>query len=403
MNKNNNLQLPELVEVTQSRLEELGYSIKYRHYIRAVYNKLIRYAEENGVKYMSATVQEEFARDVYGINIYEKLPDRDHVVRSTTMLLDIQETGTISVRKKRDNGFPERLASIFEAFFDATKEGKKDSTLETYRRYIMVIARYLEEVKTNDASDVTKETVSDFILTLSRFCGATSKRIVAIFSSFLTFAYENGYMSENIASACMKPRYYQDSRIPPVFSKDEIAKMLAQINRDTPEGKRDYAMLLLASRTGLRSCDVMNLKLENLRFDTDSIEISQIKTGEMLVLSLSEDVGLALIEYLKNARPNVSSKYVFLRIRAPFTPYTARTNKLVEKYMKKAGIKNLENRQPGLRALRHSLASAMLENGVSIYSIKEQLGHKNTNTTMNYVKIDLTELRGCALEVPANV
>lgn len=395
--------LADLIDITMSKLEELGYSVKYRKYIRAAYNKLRRYAEEKDEKHMSARVQENFVRDIYGLNIHEKLPDKDYVVRCTTMLLDMQETGEISFRKRPDHEFPEKLAPIFNAFFDSTKEGKKNSTLDTYRRYIMVIAQYLDEIKANNIFDVTKETVSNFILTLARFSGATSKRIVAIFSCFLTFAYENGYMAENITSACMKTRYYQDSRIPPVFSKDEIAKMLAQINRDTPAGKRDYAMLLLASRTGLRSCDVMNLKLENLRFDTDSIEISQIKTGGMLVLSLSEEVGLAIIEYLKNARPNVSSKYVFLRVRAPFTPYIARTNKLVEKYMKKAGIQNLENRQPGLRALRHSLASAMLENGVSIYNIKEQLGHKNTNTTMNYVKIDLTELQGCALELPVNV
>lgn len=398
-----NIELPlltELINITQAKLEELEYSKKYREYIRAVYNKLKRYAEEAGLKYMSVQLQEDFAHDVYGIDIHKQRPNRDHVIRCTTMLLDMQDSGEISARIKPSNAFPPKLAPLLEAFYDATSEGKKESSLDTYRRYIMVIAKYLDGIGISSFTEVTKETISDFILTLSRFSGATAKREVAIFSSLLTFAYENRYMTENLVSVCMKARFYRDSRIPSVFSKDEIAQTLGQIDRNSPDGKRDYAMLLLASRTGLRSCDIINLKLESLRFDTDTIEISQKKTGKILVLPLIEEVGLALIDYLKNARPEGSSGYVFLRVRAPFVPYKARTNKIVEKYMKKADIVNLENRQPGLRALRHSLASSMLENGASIYAIKEYLGHEDTNTTMGYTKIDLIQLRKCALEVP---
>ena len=404
MTKNNNLPLlPDLIAITVSKLEALGYSKKYRGYIKVVYNNLRHYAEEVGAKHMTDKLQEDFARDVYDIDIRGVIPLRDYVVRSTTMLLDMQDTGTISAGKKPNNAFPNKIAPVFDAFFNTTKEGKKDSTLETYRRYIMVIAQYLDGVGINDISEVNKDMVSDFILTLSRYCGSSAKRTVSIFSDFLMFAYENGYMNENISSACMKTRFYHDNRIPSVFSKDEIERMLAQINRETPEGKRDYALLLLASRTALRSCDVIGLKLRNLRFDTDTIEISQNKTGKLLVLPLTEEVGCALLDYLMNARPEVANDYVFLRVRAPFGPYKARTNKLVEKYMIKAGIENLKNRQPGLRALRHSLASGMLENGVSIYEIKDYLGHESTNTTMNYVKIDLHELRKCTLEVPVNV
>jgi len=404
MIKNNSAPpLSELTAITLLKLKELGYSEKYQGVIKAVYNKLLRYAEKNKAEHMTSKLQEDFARDIYGIDIHGAIPLRDYVVRSTTMLLDMQHTGEISSRRKPSSAFPGNAAPVFEAFFDATKEGKKDSTLVTYRRYIMVIAQYFDGMGIKDISDVSKDMVSDFILTLSKYCAATAKRTVSILSDFLMFAHENGHMHENIASACTKTRYYHDNRIPPVFTKEEIERMLSQVNRDTPEGKRDYALLLLASRTALRSCDVINLRLSDLRYDTDTIEISQNKTGKLLVLPLTEEVGVALLDYLQNARPTVANDYVFLRVRAPFGPYKARTNKLVEKYMIRAGIENLENRQPGLRALRHSLASGMLENGVSIYSIKDYLGHESTNTTMGYVKIDFSELRKCALEVPANV
>ncbi len=390
----------ELIEITKAKLIEEGYSQKYRNYIRAVYNKLLKYADKVGASHMSEQLQEDFARDVYGIDVKGKIPKRDYVVRCTNMLLDMQNKGEISIRMQPKHDFPMKLAPVFGEFYNTTKEGKGKSTLITYRYYLMLIAKYLDSIGITDISEVTKEIVSDFTLTLSKYTGATANRILAIFSKLLNYAYEKGYTIENISATCMKVRLYRDNKIPSVFTKEEVEQTLSQIDRETKMGKRDYALLLLSARTGLRSGDIRKLKFKNVRFDTNTIEISQNKTGKMLVLPLTEEVGLAIIDYLKNARPNVQNEYIFLKTRAPFDEFRGRMNTITKKYMRMANIENLENRRPGFHSFRHSLASSMLETGTSIYTIKEYLGHDNTNTTMGYMKIDLTQLQKCALEVP---
>ena len=392
--------IAELIEITKSKLIEEDYSQKYRNYIRAVYNKLLKYTDKIGASHMSKQLQEDFARDVYGIDVKGKIPKRDYVVRCTNMLLDMQNEGKISIRKKPKHGFPVGLAPIFNEFYDANKEGKGDSTLITYRYYLMVTAKHLDSIGITDISEVTKEIVSDYTLTLSKFTGATANRILSIFSKLLNYAYENGYTIENISTACMKVRLYRDNKIPSVFTIEEIERTLSQIDRKTKMGKRDYALLLLSARTGLRSGDIRRLKFKNVRFDSNTIEISQNKTCKMLVLPLSEEVGFAIIDYLKNARPNVQNEFIFLKTRAPFGEFKGRMNVITKKYMLMANIENVENRRPGFHSFRHSLASSMLETGTSIYTIKEYLGHDSTNTTMGYMKIDLTQLQKCALEVP---
>lgn len=120
----------------------------------------------------------------------------------------------------------------------------------------------------------------------------------------------------------------------------------------------------------------------------------------MLVLPLMEDVGFALIDYLKNSRPHVKSENIFIKTRAPFNEFSGRMNTITKKYMEMADIENVYQRRPGFHAFRHSLASSMLKTETSILTIKGFLGHNDTNTTMGYMKIDLEQLRKCALEVP---
>jgi integrase len=221
-----------------------------------------------------------------------------------------------------------------------------------------------------------------------------------LFVKLLHYAFERGLSAEDKSRYCMKVQFYSGEKIPPTFTTDEIEALLTAIDRNTTVGKRDYAMIMLSTRTGLRSCDIIGLKFNHLRFDTDTIEITQQKTGKMLTLPLTEETGLALIDYLRNGRPDSEYANVFIRHRAPYKPFGSNANRMIERHMKRAGIKDYENRQPGFRAFRHSLAGNLLNNNVSIYKIQGILGHDSPDTTMRYVKIDTKGLKTCALEVP---
>jgi integrase len=182
-----------------------------------------------------------------------------------------------------------------------------------------------------------------------------------------------------------------------------VEKLLASIDRGSPPGKRDYAIILIASRLGLRSGDICDLSFENLKWETNTLEIIQKKTEEPLVLPLLEDVGLAIIDYLKYARPECSStNAIFLRLIPPMGKLTKDAlHSIVTNRMHAAGIKIQDGKKHGPHALRHSLASALLEANTPLPVISEVLGHTTTQSTSVYLKIDINQLRTCTLEPPS--
>jgi integrase len=157
--------------------------------------------------------------------------------------------------------------------------------------------------------------------------------------------------------------------------------------------------MLLIARLGLRSSDVVNLRFENINWEENRISFTQQKTGRPLVLPLLEDVGLAIIDYLKFGRPKCDFQHIFTRHRPPISPFTSSgMYGLVSRCISRAGLLTDEKKR-GPHALRHSLASRLLEENVPLPIISEILGHANSHTTAAYLSIDIDKLRQCALEV----
>jgi len=189
-------------------------------------------------------------------------------------------------------------------------------------------------------------------------------------------------------------------KLPSVWSKEDTDKLLSSIDLGNPTGKRDYAILLLAARLGLRVSDIRNLQLNELNWENSTIDIVQTKTKEPLSLPLLDDVGWAIIDYLKNGRPITSSKNVFVRHLAPFEAFGDNDNlyHIMAKHVSKAGIKPSGERS-GIHTLRNSLATELLQKETPLYAISGILGHKKTETTRHYLRVDIEGLRKCALDV----
>jgi integrase/recombinase XerD len=168
-----------------------------------------------------------------------------------------------------------------------------------------------------------------------------------------------------------------------------------------PKGKRDYAILLIAVRLGIRASDICGLTFNNFKWESNTIELKQGKTDEPIVLPLLNDVGEAVIDYIKYSRPNVEANELFLRLSAPIDRMKAPTlHSIVTYYMNKAGIAISEGKKHGPHALRHSLASALLHHNTPMPVISEVLGHTDSDTTSVYLKIDTLHLREYSLDVP---
>lgn len=177
--------------------------------------------------------------------------------------------------------------------------------------------------------------------------------------------------------------------------------LIASIDRTSPKGKRDYAMVLITARLGLRATDVCCLAFKNIRWDQSLILLNQQKTDKKIELPLLLEIGEAIIDYLKYGRPESELPYIFLQVNSPYDRLNRSTlHSIISLYLRRAGIQYKNKRKHGPHALRHSLAGVLLQNKIPVPVISEVLGHKNTESTRYYLRIDLNSLRQCALEVP---
>lgn len=217
--------------------------------------------------------------------------------------------------------------------------------------------------------------------------------------SFLRFLYSKQIIEKDISEClpCIKSR--KQTRIPSVWKHEDLQKLLKAIDRGNPAGKRDYAIILLVARLGLRSIDVKNLTLSDIKWSENKIEFMQSKTNEFVSLPLLRDVGWAIIDYLKNGRPASEYTNVSLRHIAPILPFSDEDHlhQVIVKYMRLAKLPISERKKVGMHSLRHTLATTLLEQHTPLQEIADILGHQDVNSTAVYLKSSLSLLRECTL------
>lgn len=241
--------------------------------------------------------------------------------------------------------------------------------------------------------------VTDFVQkAISRLNMRRAKIITTALRSFLSYARFRGDITSDLAAAVPVVANWSLSSIPRAIGRDEVTRLLASINRDTPVGCRDYAMILALARLGLRSSEVVSLELDDVDWVAGQIRVRG-KNGQRNDLPLPADVGEAIVVYLRKARPRNADRRVFLRGKAPIRGFTGPSGlgSIIRRSLKRAGI---ESPTKGTHQFRHGLASEMLRGGASLGEIGEVLGHRHVQTTAIYAKVDLDALRTLALPWP---
>jgi len=189
------------------------------------------------------------------------------------------------------------------------------------------------------------------------------------------------------------------------WANGAIDKLLACTDRGNPTEARDYAIILLISRLGLRISDVKNLKMRDIIWEENRIEMVQQKTDNPLSLPLLRDVGEAIIEYLKFYRPASSEEdYVFLSHAIPFKRLSDNNDihGRLGRYIERAGINIPTNRMKGPHSLRHALAVKLIDNNISLLTISAILGHSDIRSTADYLRVNVELLRQCTLSPEVN-
>jgi len=399
----NLLPVTDLIEAVRSELFHVRYKEQRINLYESIWATLVRYMEKRDSKHFDMKIGLNFLEDEYGITVFKHLSSFKRIrVRAINMLGEYQLHGIVlSKRVTIGKEYDPVVVNAFNGFVASRRQyGISEKTLKSDELYLSRFSAYLSKKKLGNISELNTSHILGFINTLAGKSNATVYCTLGSLRALLRYLYEEKVLEKDFTSVVPKIKIDKTSRIPSAYSKEEVQKLLNSIDRGNPKGRRDYAILLLASRLGMRAGDICALSFRNIKWEHNEIEFTQRKTQEKTVLPLLSEVGSAIIDYLKNGRPITESTAVFVRHTCPVTPLKPPTlHSIVWQYLRLAGVKVPDGKKHGPHALRHSLASALLEENTPLPVISEVLGHTNTDSTSVYLKIDVTHLRHCALEV----
>jgi site-specific recombinase XerD len=292
--------------------------------------------------------------------------------------------------------------------------------MEAYEVYLREVRGLAEATIVNYVPFVgkfLKDRFGDGPLTLSQLCASDVARFVqrqashlhrkraklltTALRSFFRYARYLGRTKLDLAAAVPAVADWSMSSIPRAIATEQVRELLDSINRHTAMGRRDYAILLLLARLGLRSGEVASLELDNIDWNTGQLSVRG-KSGQRSELPLPAEVGEAIAAYLQHGRPQSTSRRVFLRAKAPIGGFRGASGvgSIVRHRLQRAGV---NAPTLGAHQFRHGLATQMLRQGASLDDIGEVLGHHNPQTTTIYTKVDLDALRALAMPWPGGV
>jgi integrase/recombinase XerD len=399
-------QTPEgIIDSAIIHLQKLAISqgtiIKYH----ATWKQLLQFIKDNQINSLNAASCECFLQTKFGNYDYSELTKpQKSIVRRVTFLVEYQENGYIMLKRNEpqkpilDKPLGREMAHFLEQNINIAIS---QSTLRHYKCGLKIFQEYLEDKHIIDLDSINQYFFFNFIREYRTDRPNVKHNMLCLLRCFFRFLYDNKMTDTDLSRKIPSDHYKRYAKLPSFYTKNEIERLINAIDRSSAIGKRDYAIMLLATSLGLRSSDIRLLNFHNIDWQSCSIRLTQHKTGNELLLPLSDMIGKAIIDYLKYGRPKSESPFVFLRHIPPYYPLHATTmSTLTSIYLCKAGVKT-DNKKKGMHVLRHSLAGQLLINKTPLPVISEILGHKDTGSTMYYLRIDLDSMRQCSLEVPS--
>lgn len=401
-------------DLTKEIIEYMHYNLNYSPDIIEEYSRIwartLLFLERQGDKKFTSNLEEKilvhFLGDRINFQNHNLLSRRAKRIYNAIKILSLFfETGKIAkYSSKKDVKFEGPLKNIFHDFLTIELSRRRLSTsrIRSYRRTLKMFDSFcnLNEVKNIKSVDLP------LILNFFRYTSSQNKNktvhIISTLRSFIEYLFNSGMHKHNLSLKMPVYKNIGQPKLPSTYSIQEIRKLLESIDRSTPTGKRNYAILILAARLGLRASDISNLQFHNINWQNSTINFVQVKTNHDLSLPLLADVGNAILDYLEKGRPISDEPYVFLSARSPYVgfPGSGTITHVAQKAFAKAKI-DTRGRKMGAHCLRHSLATRMLEKNNILPLISQTLGHKSTESTRFYLRIDLNSMRNCMLDVPS--
>lgn len=397
----------ELVILLEKELIRLHYKDKTLQLYRKIWSKLTTFFESKDEECFSMKMAMTYLDERYDFFAKQEKGELNSIsktyYRSIQMLSEYQLHGSVpNHRGLKSKPIQEKIhddiLSTFRAY--CISFGYARYTWDGYGRSARKLLLFAES-RTVIVKELNHKILEDFVKTLLGYSPKMVEFTLCGIRSFLRFLFSENILKVDFSDNLPKIRVPQKAHIPSTWENDMLQKLFAVIDRGSPIGKRDYAIFLLASLLGMRSVDIRQLQFSDINWNERRIDIIQSKTRQIASFPLLSDVGWAIIEYVKNGRPECDHKNIFVRHVAPIKPFAcaASFDDMIKKYMKMAHISVPKNSKYGMHSLRHTYAASLMEKHVPIEDIAQLMGHVNTDTTTIYLKSSLGLLSECPLNI----
>jgi site-specific recombinase XerD len=396
--------LAELIARATEYLCTLNYAKGTVSHYLTTWNLLKKYASSRGVSTFTLELGIQFLSDYYDIDPNAKLP-HFHVplIRRIKVLEEFKNTSEFRLCHQKDlKKVPIQFEKILKSYQKLCHD--RHLTQKTIQSKSIIVTNfliYLNKKGIGSFCELSTTNIYGYVRSLEGYSSLTKSGILFTLRDFLKFLYVKDLIAKEVSNVFPVIVSNKFERIASFYSKTEINKLLGCVDQQTKIGKRDYTVLILAIHLRIRAGDIRKLKFGNIKWDTDQIEYIQEKTKNPICLPLTENIKFALLDYLKNSRSKSTYPNIFVKHRAPFIPFSKGNPfyEIINKYINKANIKTA-GKKHGLHSMRYSLASNLLSENTPIPVISGVLGHKSSDSTNLYLRIDIESLRSVALKVP---
>ena len=383
---------------------EIGFSISTMNSYERIWNKFINWKQEEHFVYQEEDYN-QFLLEYYHFDVStytSKSKSRHQELMRSKRILDDFDTYKVWIQRRcLPNNFyceyPKEWNPVVEKYFTYCKEEKENasSSIKLKQDYLTRLLSYFSQHGILELKDLGRQNIVSFLNKVIEKGNVSKRRNFYILRDFLQYLFIEGISLEDLSIYVPKIKSTRRKKLPVYFKLEEIEEKLKEIPRERKIEKRDYAIILIAARLGLRVSDILNIRLKDIDWEQHQLHIIQPKTKHLNILPLSKEVGWAIIDYIKNARPVCKNEYLFVKMRYPFEKIEKFQN-----FNKYFITEEIENTKKGIHNLRHSLAKNMLDNDIPLHTISSVLGHQSLETTSNtYLSIDAKHLKGCSLEM----
>jgi len=396
----------DLVSRASDYLRKTGRSESSIDHYRWTWGQLGAFMNQSSFKSLPQGVTAFIKQKFGGKDSRELSHHHKTCMRYALCLVQFDKTGEMPAHLefiKREKAILSGEIGTYMAEFIAYKQSMRlnPKTLGSYQYYLYLLNKYLNQNNILKVSHISPLILLHYISILLPGEPGARHLALGIMRSFLQYLFQQNITTTDLSIAVPRDNYKKQPHLPSSYSKEEAIAILKTADRSTCSGKRNYAILSLAVRLGLRASDIRHLQFDNVNWNQSLLSFNQQKTGSRLELPIPTDVGESIVDYLQYGRPSAAEcNYIFVEHVYPYNQLSDKAiPTIANKAIQKSGVK-IGDRKHGSHSLRHTLANFLLEQETSLPIISQILGHENVQTSMCYLRIDIKQLRQCSLDVP---